>query len=231
MPAIRQPLTNADLWEWDRMVGALAASEPWWEPGTRHAYHTNTYGHLIGEIVHRVGGSTCGGGLRSLAGPLGADVWFGIPRRQQSRCADIIWNGSATVDVDVGTLSGDELMIMLSYFNPRGYSSVGVVNTGRWRSAEVPSTNGHGTARGVALVYAALTGATGLLSDALLAEATSPQSSGFCPVLGEDVTFGLGFAPTTQRRPFGPHREALATSAPEGLSGSPTHRRASPSGT
>jgi CubicO group peptidase (beta-lactamase class C family) len=51
VPAIRQPLTNADLWDWNRMAGALAASEPWWEPGTRHAYHTNTYGHLIGEIV------------------------------------------------------------------------------------------------------------------------------------------------------------------------------------
>ena len=36
VPTIRQPLSNTDLWEWDRMAGALAASEPWWEPGTRH---------------------------------------------------------------------------------------------------------------------------------------------------------------------------------------------------
>ena len=41
------------------MAGALAATEPWWEPGTRHAYHTNTYGHLIGEVVRRVSGETC----------------------------------------------------------------------------------------------------------------------------------------------------------------------------
>jgi CubicO group peptidase (beta-lactamase class C family) len=44
-----------------------------------------------------------------------------------------------------------------------------------------------------------------LLSTDLLAEAVSPQSTGFCPVLGEDVTFGLGFTPTTPRRPFGPN--------------------------
>jgi len=50
-----------------------------------------------------------------------------------------------------------------------------------------------------------LTASPGLLSPDLLAEATAPQSSGFCPVLGEDVTFGLGFTPTTARRPFGPN--------------------------
>jgi CubicO group peptidase (beta-lactamase class C family) len=32
-----------------------------------------------------------------------------------------------------------------------------------------------------------------------------PQSSGPCPILGDDVTFGLGFTPTTTRRPLGPN--------------------------
>ena len=44
-----------------------------------------------------------------------------------------------------------------------------------------------------------------LLSTDLLEEAISPQSEGYCPVLGEDVTFGLGFKPTVPRRPFGPN--------------------------
>ena len=120
-----------------------------------------------------------------------------------------MWNGSTDVRIDLGELNGDELMTMVSYFNPAGYSSVGVVNTGRWRSAEIPSTNGHGTARGIALLYAALTAQPGLLSKDLLAEATAPQSTGFCPVLGEDVTFGLGFTPTTARRPFGPNPKSF----------------------
>lgn len=206
VPAIREPLTNDDLWDWNRMAGALAATDPWWEPGTRHAYHTNTYGHLIGEIVRRVSGETCGDRLRALAGPLDADVWFGVPRVEQSRCADVIWAGSRGVeDVDFDALSGDELMTMLSYFNPAGYSSVGVVNTTAWRSAQVPSTNGHGTAGGIARLYAALLEPDRLLSSDLLAEAASPQSQGYCPVLGEDVTFGLGFYPTTPRRRFGPN--------------------------
>jgi CubicO group peptidase (beta-lactamase class C family) len=96
-------------------------------------------------------------------------------------------------------------MVALGYFNPPGYSSVGVVNRPEWRAAQVPSTNGHGTALGIARIYAALLEPARLLSPSLLAEATRAQSQGYCPVLGEEVTFGLGFKPTVPRRPFGPN--------------------------
>jgi CubicO group peptidase (beta-lactamase class C family) len=206
VPAIRAPLTDADLWNWDCMAGALASTEAWWEPGTRHAYHTNTYGHLIGEMVRRLSGEMCSVRLQSLSASLGADLWFGVPQSEQHRCADVIWAGSRdSKDVDFASLKGDALMTMLSYFNPPGYSSMGLVNSAEWRAAEVPSTNGHGTAGGVARLYAGLLEPGRLLSPGLLAEATSSQSEGYCPVLGEDVTFGLGFKPTTPRRPFGPN--------------------------
>src|ERR1700729_3443189 len=58
VPAIRAPLTNGDLGEGSRMAATQVASEPWGEPGPRHAYHTNTYGHLVGEVVRRVSGDT-----------------------------------------------------------------------------------------------------------------------------------------------------------------------------
>ena len=206
VPAIRQRLTNDDLWHWDRMTGALAATEAWWEPGTRHAYHPNTYGHLIGEVVHRVSGETCGTRLRALAAPLDADLWFGVPAAEQHRCAEVMLVGTGIEeDVDFEVLSGDAMMTMLGYFNPPGYSSMGVVNTPEWRRSEVPSTNGHGTASGIARLYAALLEPNRLLSADLLAEATSVQSEGYCPFLGEVVAFGLGFKPTASRRPFGPN--------------------------
>ena len=96
-------------------------------------------------------------------------------------------------------------MIALGYFNPAGYSSAGVVNTAEWRGAQIPSTNGHGTATGLARLYSAIIEPGRLLSGDLLAEATRPQSEGYCPVLGEEVTFGLGFVPTNARRPLGPN--------------------------
>jgi CubicO group peptidase (beta-lactamase class C family) len=209
VPAIRDPLTNDDLWHWDRMTAALAATIPWWEPGTRHAYHTNTYGHLIGEMVRRVSGESVRDRLAAVTGPLGADVHVGVPAGEERRCARVEFvapggDGSGTLP-DLSGLEGDQLMEMLSYFNPPGYSSMGVVNTAEWRTAEVPSTNGHGTARGVARVYDALLEPGRLLSSDLLSEAVSPQSEGYCPILHEEVTFGLGFKPTVPLRPFGPN--------------------------
>ena len=207
VPAIRSPLANEDLWRWDRMCAALAATEPWWEPGTRHAYHTNTYGHLIGEVIRRASGETvtqtsgcmdpasrCRRPCRRTGGGGGAMCHGALRGRRSGRT-----RSTSTL------LEGDQLMEMLSYFNPPGYSSMGVVNTPQWRAAEVPSTNGHGTARGVARVYAALLQPGLLLSTDLMAEAVSPQSEGFCPILHEEVTFGLGFKPTAPRRPFGPN--------------------------
>jgi CubicO group peptidase (beta-lactamase class C family) len=206
VPAIREPLTDDDLFDWDRMTGAVAATEPWWTPGERHAYHTNTYGHLVGELIHRVGGSMPGDALRALAEPLGADLWFGVPDAEQHRCAEVLWAPSQPIPTfDVDLLTGDLLMNALAHFNPPGYSSVGVVNSPPWRAAQIGSTSGHGSASGIALIYAELTMPDRLLSAELLGEATSPQSTGPCPILGDDVTFGLGFTPTTARRPFGPN--------------------------
>ena len=94
-------------------------------------------------------------------------------------------------------------MNALAHFNPPGYSSMGIVNSAAWRSNEVPSTNGHASARGLAAFYAALIGPDPLLTPALLATATTPQTPGPCPILGEDIAFGLGFTPTSERRPLG----------------------------
>ena len=206
VPAIREPLTNADLQDWGRMTEALAATPAWFEPGSRPVYHTNTYGHLVGEIVRRVGGSMPGEQLRSLAASLGADMWWGVPLDVQQRCADVIWAAPGGLRAfETSGLTGEAEMIALGYANPPGYSSVGVVNTTAWRSAQVPSTNCHATATAIAQVYAALLEPGRLLAADLLAEASRPQAHGFCPVLGEEATFGLGFKPTVPRRPFGPN--------------------------
>jgi CubicO group peptidase (beta-lactamase class C family) len=206
VPAIRERLTDDDLLDWQRMTSALAATEPWWTPGERHAYHTNTFGHLVGELVHRVGGSMPGDALRALAGPLGADVWFGVPLEEQPRCAEVLWAPSQPIPTfDLDRLSGDVLLNALAHFNPPGYSSVGLANTPQWRLTQIGSTSGHGSAAGVARIYTELAVPDRLLSQDLLREATRAQSTGPCPILGEDVTFGLGFDPTTTRRPLGPN--------------------------
>ena len=209
VPAIRTPLTDEDLFDWDAMVSALAATEAWYPPGEQIAYHTNTFGHLVGELLRRVSGSMPGPALREQAARLGADVWFGVPAEEQHRCAEVVWDPGWVIPAfDVSALTGDHLLNALSHFNPPGYSSIGLVNTPRWRSCQLASTAGHGTATGVARWYQALLDGA-LLSDDLLAEATRIQAVGHCPILDDEVSYGLGFTPTTPRRPLGPNPGAF----------------------
>ena len=204
VPAIRRRLTDDDLWRWDRMTDALAATPAWYAPGSRITYHTNTFGHLVGETVRRVTGRLPGAHLRDIAEPLAADLWWGVPLDHHHRCAEVIWAPpSPTPELDLDTLDDATYLVFGGYFNPPGYSSQGVVNTAAWRSAQVPSTNGHGTATGLARLYRALVEPGRLLSVDLLAEATRVQAAGPCPVLGEDIAVGLGFVPTSERRPLG----------------------------
>ena len=214
VPAIREPLTNDALWNWRAMCDAIAATDPWWEPGTRHAYHPNTYGHLVGELARRIDGRLPGAWLREeVAGPLGADLVWGLTPADQARCADIVWELDVAGGIErfsARAATAEQRMVALSYANPPGYSGISVVNSTEWRGAEVPSVNLHATARGVARLYSALAaggavdGVT-VLEPNLLAEAISAQSEGWCPVLEREATFGLGFQPTRPDRPFGPN--------------------------
>jgi hypothetical protein len=206
VPAIGEAMADEDLWNWESMVTGLARTTAWFDPGSRHAYHTNTYGHLVGEIIRRTSGRMPHDLMTELCAELGADVHFGVPDEDLGRCADVVWGGGlGALPHSIEELEGDALMTMKSYFNPPGYSSLGLMNTDRWRSALIPSTNGHGTAEGVCRIYSALLQPDFVVSQELLAEATVAQSSGYCPILGEDVAFGLGFKPTSIRRPFGPN--------------------------
>ncbi len=96
-------------------------------------------------------------------------------------------------------------MVLHAYFNPRGLSGVGVVNTAAWRQSAIPSTNGHATARAVAAFYAALLpGAQDrILGPALVSEATTPHSEGNDIVLERPTRFGLGFGLHLDERPIG----------------------------
>ena len=49
-----EPLDETDLFDHDKLVRLLAAQAPWWEPSTQSAYHADTQGYLLGEIVKRV---------------------------------------------------------------------------------------------------------------------------------------------------------------------------------
>ncbi|MDY7099646.1 MAG: serine hydrolase domain-containing protein [Actinomycetota bacterium] len=215
LPAVRRRLPPGAMLDHDVMARALAAEEPWWPPGSAHGYHVNTWGFLVGELVRRTTGRTLGAVLASdLAGPLGADVHLGLPAREHHRVADFPWPGEVAPEEEPPGLDEHGLMVHNTYFNPSGLSGAGVLGSSAWRSAESPSTNAHGTARGVARVYELLA-AGGRLGDdrvidsGALAAATTEQVDGPDLVLGRPSRFGLGFQLPRPERPFGPNPGAF----------------------
>jgi CubicO group peptidase (beta-lactamase class C family) len=91
LPALREPLPEGALYDWDLMTDRLAAEEPFWEPGTRHGYHALTFGFLVGEVVRRVSGASLGAFFREeVAAPLGLDLWLGLPEEHEPRVAPTI---------------------------------------------------------------------------------------------------------------------------------------------
>jgi CubicO group peptidase (beta-lactamase class C family) len=185
--AIDAPTGTDAFYDWDRMCALLAAQRPEWPPGTAHGESALFYGHLVGEIVRRVDGRSLGTFLREeICAPAGLDFMVGLPPQEQARAVDLTCLG------DIESSSASDLYRRATS-NPPGTRDPSVVNSAAWRAAEVPAINGHGTARGIAGLYAALLQGE-LLSPQLLREAVSIQCSGIDAVFGHDTAWGLGFA-------------------------------------
>jgi CubicO group peptidase (beta-lactamase class C family) len=218
LPAVLRLLPPGAVLQWDVMTDALAAQEPWWEPGAVHGYHVNTYGFLIGEVVRRITGKSLGTYLRDeIARPAGIDFFIGFGPELDVRCADVIpprpgpdgEQRNVLLDGELATLTGLQRMRLGAYRNPPDLSGLGVINSREWRAAEVPSTNGHGNARAVARLYAALAGdgdldGAHILSPATVAMAIAEQVYAEDLVLQRPTRFGLGFQLTMPERRLGP---------------------------
>jgi CubicO group peptidase (beta-lactamase class C family) len=86
LPAIKKPLAEDAIYNWDRMVEALAEQEPWWQPGTKHGYHALTIGWLAGEVIRRITGKGLGTYFRTeIAEPLGLDAHIGLEAKHDAR--------------------------------------------------------------------------------------------------------------------------------------------------
>jgi CubicO group peptidase (beta-lactamase class C family) len=188
--ALDEPLPTAALYDWDRVCSALAAAEPLWTPGTAHGESALFYGHLLGELVRRVDGRRPGRFLREeICGPLALDFTVGLEPAQAARAVEI---SGLTEDFRERTMAGRPELYRRAIGNPPGIQDPAVVNGAALRAAEVPAVNGHGTARAVAGLYAALLDGE-LLGPGLLAETASAHCCGPDRVMGGLNAWGLGF--------------------------------------
>ncbi|MGA1361311.1 MAG: serine hydrolase domain-containing protein [Ilumatobacteraceae bacterium] len=208
LPAIRADLDDEVLFDWERVCSILASETPWWEPGTAHGYHVNTFGFLVGEILRSATGLTVDALLRALMPDAAAEgLHFGVPPHLHDTVASTYWSdGPRAADAATGG-DGHAEMYRRAHANPPGISGVGLVNTPRWRSAVLPSTNLHASARGVCAAFEAAS--TDRVSGEVLSRAVTEISHGTDRLLGRTTRFGRGFQLPIPERGFGPEASSF----------------------
>ncbi|HVM96069.1 MAG TPA: serine hydrolase domain-containing protein [Candidatus Acidoferrales bacterium] len=208
LAALRRRLPAEALYDWQGMTDELAAEAPWWEPGTVSGYHALTFGHLVGEVVRRISGKSLGTFFRDeVAQPLGVDFHIGLAESEDHRVADLVSPSESENKAAGAGIDPDSLLAKVMG-NPRIKAEA--ATTRAWRAAEIPAANGHGNARSVARVLAALAcGGTldgvNLLRSETLEGAIVEQSYGRDLVLPLTMRWGLGFMLTSPTMPLGPN--------------------------
>jgi CubicO group peptidase (beta-lactamase class C family) len=186
--ALDEEAPEEAFYDWQLMCSIVARQEPAWEPGTAQGESALLYGHLLGEVVRRVDGRSLGRFLREeVCAPHGLDFHVGLGDAELARVADL-------TGFDAAFQAAQETRPELyrrALANPPGARDPRVVNGERWRRAEVPAVNGHGTARSVAGFYAALSRRR-LVGRALLDELTTRRGPEPERVLGDEREWGLG---------------------------------------
>ncbi|QJU55891.1 beta-lactamase family protein [Herbiconiux sp. SALV-R1] len=205
------PFVIADMYDWEKSTTQLAAQEPWWEPGTASGYHSQTMGHLVGEVVRRVSGKTLKEFVRTeIAEPLGADFQIGALPGDDDRIAEIVPFKRRAFDIST-IPPGSPLY--KSLVGPQGDPNS--ANTEAWRRADIGAVNGHTNARGLARVMSTISLGGTVNGVRLLGPDTvdlifEEQANGVDLVLGVPLRWGIGYAlPEAQTVPVIPTDERI----------------------
>lgn len=195
--------------DWNEMVKGLSAQAPIWEPGTKGAYHSSTYGHLVGEVIHRITGKLPGVFFREEIGePLGIDYWFSVPPSEHHRVSDILPNPDSVTGSAISA-GGDTPLGRAWRVLPK--SSIYGRNEPINLNNEMPSGYGRGNARAIGKLFAALSvGGTldgvKIMSPAAIDRMTTLQWDSICGLTGRHFRYAMGlFLSTPVFAYLGPH--------------------------
>jgi CubicO group peptidase (beta-lactamase class C family) len=221
LPAIKPPLTLADIADPEKLSKRIAAQAPLWPPGTRHGYHAITLGWYESELIRRADpqGRTLGRYFaEEIAAPLDLDFYIGLPASvERNRVA--LLHPFAKRDALLG-LNTLPPRLVAAFVNP--FSLVGrattlaasvkdldALNRDELRVLEMPGMNGMGTARSIAKLYgSAATGGSEMglspaVRDALEGPAVPPTMGVRDKVMHFDTSYSLGLGKPTSTFVFG----------------------------
>ncbi|WP_020138478.1 EstA family serine hydrolase [Streptomyces sp. 351MFTsu5.1] len=217
LSGLREPHSLAELCDWELTTQRLAATEPWWEPGTVSGYHAFTYGFLVGEVVRRVSGLLPGAFLeRDVTGPLGIDFTIGLPEKEAGRAAELVHPPVVSTSEQAAVFAQLAPAAIAALTNP--VAGAAEANTPEWRAAEIPAANGHGTARAVAALYGIFAGRGSWGGHRVLSREAAErvrEGQGSCrdlvlgAGLGNDTELGLGLWLSGAEGSYGPNPRAF----------------------
>jgi CubicO group peptidase (beta-lactamase class C family) len=213
LPGFAEPTTIEDQLDWAGCVGKLERQAPAWPPGEASSYHAMTFGWLAGEIVRRVDGRSLGRFVQDeICGPLGADIFVGLPLALEPRVAELL---GPKVDPDPAATTSLSPAALMALSNPA--QDPEAPNRRTWRAAEIPAANGQASALGLAKLYAALGAGgslgVGILSPDTVRRITTPATSNRRTdmLLGFVDSWGMGVALNTPGI-YGPNPRAFGHS-------------------
>jgi CubicO group peptidase (beta-lactamase class C family) len=198
VPGVPLDTTVEDLCDWNKMCAAIAASELWWEPGTKIGYHAYTFGYIVGEIVRRATGKPISQVLlEEVSGPLGvgSQMYFGMPRSEQHRLG-VLEDAPMDPQAMAAMASMPPDLPMFKAAPMSLFPNAAFGNREDTLAADIPA-GGKTSARATARMYAALLGEVDgirLISPARLREVTAVAATGIDEVFGMPTTWALGYS-------------------------------------
>ena len=191
-----------DVLDYEAVIAALEKQRPFWPPGTAHGYHARTFGFLLDELVRRITEKRLAEYWHNtFAGPLGLDLWIGLPEAENARTATIYAPKSGKAPEPAafyreffqpGTLA------RRTFDSPSGLNAVSAMNLPANRAQPIVSFGGIGTAAALAKFYATLANRGRLEGKQVFAAAAIAQmertlASGPDRILQIPTAFSAGF--------------------------------------
>lgn len=185
LPQATPSLTWAELLDHHAAAERLAASVPFWYPGSAFGYHGITIGNLTSELIFRITGRTLHEYYeQEIRAPHGIDFYLGLPPEQDGRRVPTLPMIRPVADTSTTYSS----ILGPVVWNPSGSGIDPANDEVSWRFGH-PAVSGTGTARGLArLMASAVTGVHGgkpFLSPDTVGLIGQQQVSGYDEVLGQ----------------------------------------------
>ncbi len=185
LSAPREDLTFDDVLALQPVLDALARQSPIWEPDSGFAYHSISFGHLLGRIVSGATGMSIRDLMkRDISQPLNVPAWIGISPDVEVPIARLI--------TDTGPAAPIPAIDSDAYWMERAFSFGGALKKGltddfeswndpRIYQAEIAGAGGVTNARAIAKIYSATvveTDSIRLLQDKSIMEALNHRNPG-----------------------------------------------------